>query len=172
MAARLELCSPNVAVVFFLEAFPGVLLLQSTEKFYLTCLSYISNVIHIVINVLKIKCILNFLNELLLKSTTYFADPYQMEYIFWQEHPSHFLLNLSPVSESSCLYAKYWLHTTPRQKQNIYLPVSSKLDEVLKHGIVYKWTDFSTQLKSACQTKQNHLVTIRQFHFEIALGTK
>lgn len=79
MAARLELYSPNVAVVFFPEAFPGVPLLQSSEKFYLICLSCISNVIHIVINVLKVKCILKFLNELLLKSTTYFAD---LEYIF------------------------------------------------------------------------------------------
>lgn len=69
----MELYSPNVAILFFPEAFPGVLLLQSTEKFCLICLSYISNVIHLVINVLKIKYILKFLNKVPLESTTYIA---------------------------------------------------------------------------------------------------
>jgi len=63
----MELYSPNVAILFFLRGFflffPDVLLFQSSEKFCLTCLSYISNVILIVINVLKIKYILKFLNK-------------------------------------------------------------------------------------------------------------
>lgn len=76
----MELYSPNVAILFFPEAFPDVLLLQSTEKLCLICLSYISNVIHIDINVVKIKYILKFLNKVPLESTAYIAD---LEYIFW-----------------------------------------------------------------------------------------
>lgn len=44
----MELYFPNVAMLVFPEAFPGLQLLQSTEKFCLICLAYIGNVIHIV----------------------------------------------------------------------------------------------------------------------------
>lgn len=55
----------------FPEAFPAVLLLQRTGKFCLICLSYISNVI--VINLLRIKYILKFLNKALPEITAYIA---------------------------------------------------------------------------------------------------
>lgn len=70
----MELYSPNVTVLFFLETFPHVLLLQSTEIFGLICLSYMSNVIVIYINVLKIKSVLKFLNKVPLETIVYTAD--------------------------------------------------------------------------------------------------
>lgn len=60
--------------IFFPAAFPNILLLQSTEKFCLICLSYVFNYMHIFRNVLKIKYTLKFVNKVPPESTKYIGD--------------------------------------------------------------------------------------------------